>query len=55
MNNKFLFLFIIILVFSCTSKPGPEKYQLVWSDEFNYSGLPDTQELIDPGLKRAVD
>ncbi len=41
MKNLFLFLVFIsaVLVISC--KPT-EKYTLVWSDEFDYQGLPDS-------------
>jgi beta-glucanase (GH16 family) len=29
---------------STTSEPAGEKYELVWSDEFDYSGLPDSKK-----------
>ena len=48
-----VYLVIILLVCACNSKnnnpklegseaPQENKYQLVWQDEFNYSGLPDS-------------
>lgn len=38
----------LLLVSACASRkpaaPGQQNMQLVWSDEFNYSGLPDTSK-----------
>ncbi|MBK3518802.1 glycoside hydrolase family 16 protein [Carboxylicivirga marina] len=38
-----LFYFVLLMIFlvSCSSKSG---YQLVWSDEFDYAGLPDSSK-----------
>lgn len=36
-----LVLSIILFSFGCKPKVPIEEYQLVWSDEFDYSGLPD--------------
>ncbi len=36
--NKVVFILMLITIFSCSRE---KKWQLVWSDEFNYSGLPD--------------
>jgi hypothetical protein len=32
-----------IILFSCSSS-RQEEYMLLWSDEFNYTGLPDTSK-----------
>lgn len=37
--NVLISLLLLIIFLSCTSKP---KWNLVWSDEFNYTGLPDS-------------
>ncbi len=37
-----LIFFAILLMAGCTSKSAAPGYQLVWSDEFDYSGLPDS-------------
>ena len=53
MKNIFLFLSAISFLTSCNSgsgriydekseSQGENKYQLVWQDEFDYSGLPDS-------------
>ena len=39
MKQTFYFLFILTL-FSCNTQE--DKWELVWSDEFNYTGLPDS-------------
>lgn len=35
-------LIILLFFLSCTSKTDEKNWKLVWSDEFNYSGLPDS-------------
>lgn len=35
------YLFFILFFFGTADKPAP-KWELVWSDEFNYTGLPDS-------------
>ncbi len=44
MNNKILLtvLFIGVLVACSFSRKAQQKEKLVWSDEFNYTGLPDS-------------
>ena len=37
-----LFLLAIIVLAGCQPKTGAPEYQLVWSDEFDYEGLPDS-------------
>jgi beta-glucanase (GH16 family) len=43
-----LLLFFVIALFGCPrqsalpTEPGPGPWQLVWSDEFDYTGLPDS-------------
>ncbi len=37
-----LIFFAMALMAGCTSKTAAPGYQLVWSDEFDYSGLPDS-------------
>lgn len=39
--NLTTFTFIILTLFSCQQK---DSYQLVWSDEFEYEGLPDANK-----------
>lgn len=41
MKKLLTFLFVTMLLFSCQTK---EKYELVWSDEFDYKGLPDSNK-----------
>ncbi len=48
-----LFILIVLGAISCVSKSGKKEvkkptseYQLVWSDEFDYSGLPDSSKWI---------
>ncbi len=47
-HYKLAILFILFLVASCNNKKnekvvgGQPEYQLVWSDEFDYAGLPDS-------------
>lgn len=40
------FVFSLSLLFSCKNKTAetPKTYQLVWSDEFNYNGKPDSSK-----------
>ena len=36
---------LLVSIFSCTNPPGnTDKKTLVWSDEFNYTGLPDSSK-----------
>jgi beta-glucanase (GH16 family) len=40
-------LFAFLVIFCCSNSPSPDssspgQWQLVWNDEFNYSGLPDS-------------
>lgn len=37
-----LIFFIFCLTISCNRSSGPKQPEMVWSDEFNYSGLPDS-------------
>lgn len=39
MKKVFLTLFVSLLIFGCTQQV---EYKLVWSDEFDYEGLPDS-------------
>ena len=39
--KKLFFFIIVISSFSCTSE---KKWKLVWSDEFDYNGLPDSKK-----------
>ena len=32
----------ILLILSCIIQTNAQNWKLVWSDEFNYNGLPDT-------------
>jgi len=38
------FLFVIITVFVLTACVDKDSYELVWSDEFDYTGLPDSSK-----------
>ncbi|MDO9340594.1 MAG: glycoside hydrolase family 16 protein, partial [Bacteroidales bacterium] len=38
-----LIIFILILL-SCSAQKNEPDWSLVWSDEFNYTGLPDTSK-----------
>ena len=38
----FLLIFLIITICWSCSRKTPDKYELVWSDEFDYNGLPDS-------------
>lgn len=40
--NKSLLLIVISITFSFSNINAQSCYELVWNDEFNYSGLPDT-------------
>ncbi|MGN6177768.1 MAG: glycoside hydrolase family 16 protein [Mucilaginibacter sp.] len=40
MNKKYLFA--ALLISACYSTHAQEKWKLVWADEFNYTGLPDS-------------
>lgn len=40
--KHYLLVLIVIVGFSCTSNNSTDKYELIWSDEFNYEGLPDS-------------
>ena len=47
--NSLILLFIIAALSSCQVKKTnskPDDYQLVWSDEFDYTGLPDSTKWI---------
>lgn len=54
LNNVSLFIGIVLLVSACQSKKSDKSvqtstvndYQLVWSDEFDYTGLPDSTKWI---------
>jgi beta-glucanase (GH16 family) len=52
--KKILYCFIIInVVFNIDTDVLAQKYKLIWSDEFNYSGLPDsTNWTFEEGMKR---
>jgi len=42
MRNFFLFIAVVLTVFgSGCSQKNKDEWKLVWSDEFNYNGLPD--------------
>lgn len=41
MKNLILTLMLVVTMFSCVSE-REKKWKLVWSDEFDYQGLPDT-------------
>jgi beta-glucanase (GH16 family) len=43
LQHSILILFALLVTLSCKEKKE-NKPQLVWSDEFNYSGLPDTTQ-----------
>ncbi len=41
-TNRLLLVFsVTLLLLSCNSRNSENEYQLTWSDEFDYSGLPD--------------
>ncbi len=44
MNKRLYFLIIPLaaILWQCNPKPAAPEYQLVWSDEFDYTGLPDS-------------
>lgn len=37
-------IFLIIIVIACTTELNAQKWQQVWSDEFNYTGMPDSKK-----------
>lgn len=39
-----LFAMLSIAIFCSLKQPAGDDYQLVWSDEFNYTGLPDSSK-----------
>jgi len=41
-----LSLSITLFSLSCNTQNPPDEYQLIWSDEFDYSGLPDASRWI---------
>ena len=43
MKNLILFSILVILLASCTPKEE-KNWELVWSDEFDYNGLPDSNK-----------
>ena len=47
--NQLLLLFgaITLLFYACNTGKPVDDYQLVWSDEFDYSGLPDAWSFKD--------
>jgi len=40
--KNFTFLFVSVLFLNCKSGDRQKSFQLVWSDEFEYTGLPDS-------------
>ena len=45
MNCKFIKLIVVCLAFlNVLTVTGENKRKLVWADEFNYTGLPDTKK-----------
>lgn len=44
MKNLFIFFFLALISFNITAQSKYKKKHLVWSDEFNYQGLPDTSK-----------
>jgi hypothetical protein len=42
-KNMNAIIFLLCLL-SCTAQKNEPDWKLVWSDEFNYSGLPDTSK-----------
>ena len=42
--NHFAFICLIFLVFGVENTSFAQKYELIWSDEFDYQGLPDTDK-----------
>lgn len=43
MQKYFLITMLVLAFWSCNRTPK-DSYELVWSDEFNYEGLPDTSK-----------
>lgn len=43
MYRTFIPAFLLTFLHSCSS-PKQEEWKLIWSDEFNYTGLPDTSK-----------
>lgn len=42
--RKIYFLLLVLIIYSCNSVEEKDKYKLVWSDEFDTPGLPDTSK-----------
>ncbi len=42
MMKQIVFFFTVLIMFSCNQ--GADEWKLVWSDEFNYEGLPDPEK-----------
>jgi hypothetical protein len=42
MMKKMNVLVLLICFLGCSAQKNETSWDLVWSDEFNYSGLPDT-------------
>lgn len=43
-RSLLFFVAVLVLSFACTQQKTEEAYQLVWSDEFDYTGLPDAKK-----------
>ncbi|WP_163710919.1 glycoside hydrolase family 16 protein [Mangrovibacterium lignilyticum] len=42
--HRLSILFVYLLACACSPQKAATNYQLVWSDEFDYTGLPDSQK-----------
>lgn len=42
--NQFAFICLIFLIFGVGNTSFAQRYELIWSDEFDYQGLPDTDK-----------
>ncbi len=50
--QKLIFFTVLLCYFACAQKPQKQGWKLVWSDEFNYHGLPDSSKwAYDTGNK----
>lgn len=43
-TRPFIYLMLTVFCFGFSKNPKAPDYQLVWSDEFNYTGLPDSSK-----------
>lgn len=44
MKTRYALIFLLFILYSCKLPQRQQEWQMIWSDEFNYNGLPDVKK-----------